>query len=84
MAMAQGYSRNDVQSILDDVAKTELIDEKNRRLLLHAEKITRCSCKLSDNDIKQLRDAGCTDEEIFEATAVASLFNYMDRMARRL
>jgi alkylhydroperoxidase family enzyme len=28
-----------------------------------------------------LRDSNCTDEEIFEAVAVASLFNYMDRIA---
>jgi hypothetical protein len=34
-----------------------------------------------EDDIQALRDIDCTDEEIFEAVAVASLFNYMDRIA---
>ena len=31
-----------------------------------------------------VRDQGCTDDEVFEAIAVASLFNFMDRMADAL
>lgn len=84
MAMAQGYSREDVQNILSDVAGTNLIDEKIRNLLLLAEKATKNSYKITDTDIVQLRDKGCSDEEIFEAIAVTSLFNYMDRMADAL
>lgn len=84
MVMAQGYSREEVASILSNIAETNLIDDKTRRLLMLAEKITRHSYQVTEADIEQLRSAGCSDEEIFEAIAVTSLFNYMDRMADAL
>jgi alkylhydroperoxidase family enzyme len=84
MVMAQGFSRADVQNILADVDNTTLIDDKTRKLLQLAGKITKHAFKVTESDIQALRDAGCTDEEIFEAVAVASLFNYMDRVADAL
>ena len=84
MAMAQGFSREDVKNILSDVDNTTLIDDKTRKLLQLAKKITRHAYKVTEQDVDALRDAGCTDEEVFEAVAVTSLFNYMDRMADAL
>ena len=84
MVMAQGFSRADVENILADVDNTELIDDKTRKLLQLAGKITRHAYKVTESDIQALRDIGCTDEEVFEAIAVASLFNYMDRVADAL
>lgn len=81
MAMAQGYSREDVQAILDDIENTSLITEKDRGLLLLAGKTTRHSYKVTEEDLEKLKRAGCSDNEIFEAIAVTSLFNFMDRMA---
>ena len=84
MAMAQGYSREDVERIINDVENTDLIDEKTRGLLRLAEKTTRHAYKVTEDDIRVLEAAGCSQEEIFEAIAVTSLFNYMDRMADAL
>ena len=84
MAMAQGYSRDDVKNILEDIDNTPLVDEKTRKLLQLAGKITRHAYKVTEDDIDELRVIGCTDEEIFEAVTVTSLFNYMDRMADAL
>jgi len=84
MVMAQGFSRLDVQNILADVDNTELIDDKTRKLLQLAGKITRHAYKVTESDIQALREIGCSDEEVFEAVAVASLFNYMDRVADAL
>ena len=84
MAMAQGFSREDVKNILEDVDSTPLIDEKTKKLLQLASKITRHAYKITEDDIDALREIGCTDEEIFEAVTVTSLFNYMDRMADAL
>jgi len=84
MAMAQGFSREDVKNILEDIDNTLLIDEKTRKLLQLAGKITRHAYKVTEDDIDALRKIGCTDEEIFEAVTVTSLFNYMDRMADAL
>jgi alkylhydroperoxidase family enzyme len=55
------------------------------KLLLHfSEIITRNSYKIHEDTLQDLRDQGCTDEELFESIAVASLFNFMDRMADAL
>ncbi len=81
MVMAQGFSRGDVENILADVDNTKLIDDKTRKLLQLAGKITKHAYKVDESDMQALRDIDCTDEEIFEAVAVASLFNYMDRIA---
>ena len=81
MAMAQGFTREQVESILTDIDSSTLIDDKTKSLLYFAEKITREPFKIHDETIEALRKQGCSDEELFEAIAVSSLFNYMDRMA---
>jgi alkylhydroperoxidase family enzyme len=84
MVMAQGFSQEQVKSILDDVDGSDLIDAKAKKLLHFAEKINRHAYKVAEEDIKALKEAGCSEEDIFEAVAVTSLFNYMDRMADAL
>ncbi len=84
MAMAQGFTREQVQSILNDIDGSSLIDAKTKLLLHLSEKVTRESFKIHEGTIQELRDQGCSVEDIFEAIAVASLFNYMDRMADSL
>ena len=81
MVMAQGFTQEDVQSILGDVEGSTLIDDKTKKLLGLAETATRNSYKIHQGSIQDLRDLGCTDEEIFETVAITSLFNFMDRMA---
>lgn len=84
MAMAQGFTQEEVQGILEDIDGSQLIDDKTKLLLHFSKTITRTSYKIHEGNLKDLRDYGCTDEELFEAIAVASLFNYMDRMADSL
>ncbi len=84
MAMAQGFTREEVQRIITDIDNTPLIDDKIRGLLRLAEKTTRHAYKVTAEDIQALEKVGSTQEEIFEAVAVTALFNYMDRMADAL
>jgi uncharacterized peroxidase-related enzyme len=84
MAMAQGFTRDQVKSILEDIDGTSLIDEKAKMLLHLSEKITKNSYKIHEGTLRELKSRGLSDEELFEAIAVASLFNYMDRMADAL
>ena len=84
MVMAQGFTQEQVESILEDIDGSSLIDEKTKRILHFSETVTRNAYKIHEDTMKDLRDHGCTDEEIFEAVAVASLFNFMDRMADAL
>ena len=60
------------------------IDDKTKQILHFSEKVTRHANRVTESDIRALQDIGCTEEEVFEAVAVTSLFNYMDRMADAL
>ena len=84
MVMAQGFTQDQVQSILEDIDGSTLIDDKTKLLLHLSETVTRGSYKIHEGTLQELRDHGCTDEELFESIAVASLFNFMDRMADAL
>ena len=84
MAMAQGFTKEEVQSIIGDVDASTLIDDKTKLMLHLAETITRNSYKVHEGSFQPLREKGCTDEELFEVVAVTSLFNFMDRMADAL
>ena len=84
MVMAQGFTREQVESILEDIDSSSLIDDKTKQLLHLSETVTRNAYKVHEGTLQGLRDLGCTDEELFEAVAVTSLFNYMDRMADAL
>jgi len=74
----------EVRSILEDVDRTDLIDEKTKHILRFAEKITFHAYQVTPSDIQALRDIGCSEEEIFESIAVTSIINFMDRMADAL
>ncbi len=58
--------------------------KQTKKLLGLAKTATENSYKIHEGTIQDLRDQGCSDEEIFEAIAVVSLFSFMDRMADAL
>ena len=60
------------------------LDAKTRALCDYAVKLTRHPEKAAEADILTLRAAGCTDEEIHDATQVIALFNYYTRLAHGL
>ena len=49
-----------------------------------AAKITQHAYKVTEEDMQSLVSDDCSEENIFEAVAVTSLFNDMDRMADAL
>jgi alkylhydroperoxidase family enzyme len=84
MVMAQGYTQEQVESILEDIEGSELIDSPTKALLQFAEKVTRHAYRVTESDIQALRGHGLSDEEILEATFVISGFNMFDRIADAL
>jgi uncharacterized peroxidase-related enzyme len=84
MAMAQGFTEEQVKSILQDVGGSPLLDAKTKKLLQYAEKATRHAYKINEENIQKLHEVGCSDEEILEAMLVTALFNFMDRVADAL
>ena len=51
MVMAQGFTQDQVQSIIEDVDGSQHIDHKTKQLLHLSEKITRHAYKRSQNPI---------------------------------
>ena len=84
MAMAQGFTQEQVRSILDDVRSSDLIDEITRSLLVFSEKMTREPAKITPEEVGAFRRAGLSDAVILEGVQVIAFFNYLDRMADAL
>jgi alkylhydroperoxidase family enzyme len=60
--------------------RTYDLDEKTRTLLGYAEKLTKSPATIDDEDVAALRRAGWSEQAIYEATALASLFNFTGRL----
>ena len=84
MVMAQGLTQDQVESILDNIDGSALIDDKTKLMLHLSKTVTHNAHQIHEGTLQDLRDHGCSDEEIFESIAVAALFNFMDRMADAL
>ncbi len=51
MAMAQGFSREDVKNIIADIDGSALIDDKTKTLLHFSKKITKESFKQPESQL---------------------------------
>lgn len=60
--------------------RTYDLDERTRALLDYAEKLTKAPSTVGDSDIEALRRAGWDEKGIYEATALASFFNFSGRL----
>lgn len=56
--------------------RTAPISEAMKELLAFVEKMTRNSWKLTADDVQRVRDAGWSDEAIYDAISVCSLFKF--------
>lgn len=56
------------------------LDAKTRALLRYAKRLTEAPSAVDDADIQGLRDAGCDEDGIYEATALISFFNFSGRI----
>lgn len=54
---------------------------REKALLAYAAKLTLAPKDVTQDDIKDLRDAGLTDAEILRANLIASYFNFSNRVA---
>jgi uncharacterized peroxidase-related enzyme len=60
------------------------LSQRERALLDFAVQLTQSSYEMDESDLQTLRDVGLTDEAIFEATQVAAMFNFTNRLANAL
>jgi uncharacterized peroxidase-related enzyme len=57
---------------------------KERAMLDHAVRVTEASFRMGEDDVDRLREAGWDDEDVFDITEVAAMFNLTNRMANAL
>ena len=60
------------------------LNNRHRAMLDFAWKLTLTPHDISENDRQKLRDAGFSDQDIFDISDVAGFFNYTNRMAHAL
>jgi alkylhydroperoxidase family enzyme len=69
------------QALRDGDLDAAGIDRPHRLLLEFAGTITRAAYRVTDDQVRQLREAGWSDEQIAEAAYDAALFNLFVRLA---
>ena len=57
------------------------LDSQTRALLEFAEQVSLTPYKVVDKDLDQLRQTGLNDKDIFLATHIIGIFNYLVRLA---
>ena len=67
--------RDLVQSVLDDV-DTASISEKDRALYSFIKKMVADSTSIGQDDVDRARKAGWSDEALYDAITVCSLFQF--------
>lgn len=80
----QGASAEQVEAARSGDVAAFTDDAATARFLPLAEKITRHAYKVTDDDIRMLRDGGWSDEKILEAVWVVVFFNLINRLADTL
>jgi uncharacterized peroxidase-related enzyme len=60
------------------------IEPRERAMLDFAVKLTEESSSCTEADVETLREAGWADEDIFDITQVAAMFNFTNRLASGL
>lgn len=77
----QGQTAKDVDAIANGEADKAEVTAQERVLLDYVKTLTLEPGKVSDKQVEALRKVGYTDEQIFEASFVAALFAFFNRMA---
>jgi alkylhydroperoxidase family enzyme len=73
------------QEIVDAIGSADpgkaKLEEKDVALLKFVKLLTLESAKTKDSDVQAMRDAGWTDEQIWEATFEVGMFSLLNRVA---
>ncbi len=72
-----------VTRLAEDYRKANL-DPKTVAILDYAERITQNAPSIRRAHIQRLREVGLSDDEILHAAAIASYFNYINRVSDAL
>jgi len=79
----RGWSDEKISHILQDIDSNHL-NERDRAILRFADKLTRHSQSMSNEDVEALRHAGLADRAILETVALTAYFNSQTLLANAL
>ena len=77
----QGQNEKDVDAIGSGTPEKAAVSEKERVLLEYVKVLTLEPAEVRDTHVEALRKQGWTDEQVFEASFITSLFAFFNRMA---
>lgn len=77
----QGQNQEDVDAIGGLNLEKAKITDKERVLMEYVKVLTLEPADVRDTHVEALRKAGWTDEQVFEASFITSLFAFFNRMA---
>jgi uncharacterized peroxidase-related enzyme len=60
------------------------VEPRERAMLDFAVKLTAASSECTEEDVERLREAGWSDEDVFDIAQVAAMFNFTNRLASGL
>ena len=88
---------SNARRLIDDEQRSEMVykaleankpelmfADKELALLRYAARLTVDVGKIGESDIRELRDAGCNDQQILETNQVVAYFNYSNRVLNGL
>ena len=78
---AQGENAQNVDAVATLALQMATLNAKDRALLAYVKLLTEAPSHVRDFNTAQMRQAGWTDEQIFEASFITSLFAFTNRMA---
>ena len=67
-----------VEAVVADYRRAPL-QESEKKLLAYLEKLTLAPSTTTARDVRELRDAGWSDEAIYDAVTVCAMFNFYNR-----
>jgi len=77
----QGQDEKDVDQLATGHPEQGKFDEKEQALLEYVKVLTLEPANVRDTHVERLRKLGWTDEQVFEASFITSLFAFFNRMA---
>lgn len=78
---ARGASKDQADAVATGDLDGPALDKKMKPMLEFVRKLTLEPAEVRDPDVQAMRDAGWTDEQIFEAAFDTALFAFFNRMA---
>ena len=77
------HEKEKMKKIAEDY-RTAGLDDLDTAMCAYAEKLTDTPFKMTENDIRRLRDLGLSDTAVFEVNQVCAYFNYVNRVVHGL